>query len=88
MLHTADKEIVGFSQLNLLWEGSSEIDVSEGTIVGYREGYIDFDDQSGKPTDFGRIGLQVQWSPEGKIVSEEYLKERRPFRLRKSAGPP
>ena len=29
-------EIVEFSQLNVLWEGSSDIDVKEGAIVGYR----------------------------------------------------
>lgn len=79
--HPKTGEIFSVSQCNVFWDGNAEIDVRSGKIVAYREGYIEFNPESGRIAELGYIGLQVEWSPEGEIVREERLETRRPLVL-------
>ena len=74
-------------QTNMLWKGSCLIAVSNGKVMLYRERALAPEEESARKWLYF-VGLQVKWSDEGSIVSEDVLKTPSPWKIGKPVPEP
>lgn len=67
-------------QSGMFWDGTCEVELQDGRITAYREADIDWVNTL-PVSKFDYIGLQVEWSSEGEIVSKTVLETPQPFVL-------